>query len=81
MVDGRIHIAGGRSNDPMRTFSDHYVLDVATGRWQTSDPLPLPRLGAAATGSSAGFVVVGGSGGAGVFSIFTASDAVEIYTR
>jgi N-acetylneuraminic acid mutarotase len=79
VVNGDVHVAGGRSNDPMRTFKQHYVLASSGGSWRTADALPLPRLGAAAAGSSRGFVVIGGSGGAGVFSIFTASDEVDIY--
>ena len=63
----------------MRTFAEHYVLNTANGRWQTSAPLPLPRLGAASAGAGGLFVVVGGSGGAGVFSLFTTTDVVNIY--
>lgn len=79
VVAGKIHLAGGRSNDPMRTFSEHYVLDASGGGWRTAEPLPLPRLGAASAGSGGAFVIVGGSGGAGVFSLFTTSDVVDIY--
>jgi len=79
VLGGRIHMAGGRSNDPMRTFSEHYVLDTAGGRWQTQASLPLPRLGAASAGAGDMFVIVGGSGGAGVFSLFTTTDVVNIY--
>ena len=79
VVAGKIHVVGGRSNDPMRTFADHFVFDVQAKRWATQEPLPLPRLGAASAGAGGMFVVVGGSGGAGVFSIFTASDVVDIY--
>ncbi|MEP0070796.1 kelch repeat-containing protein [Pyruvatibacter sp.] len=79
VVAGQIHLAGGRSNDPMRTFSEHYVLDASGGGWRKAEPLPLPRLGAASAGSGGAFVIVGGSGGAGVFSLFTTSDVVDIY--
>ncbi|MEQ8745741.1 kelch repeat-containing protein [Pyruvatibacter sp.] len=79
VVGGKVHVAGGRSNDPMRTFSEHYVFDTASNRWQTAPSLPLPRLGAASAGVDGKFVVIGGSGGAGVFSFFTASDVVNIY--
>jgi N-acetylneuraminic acid mutarotase len=78
-VNGTIHVAGGRSNDPMRTFKEHYVLAAGSQSWRTSEALPLPRLGAAAAGTARGFLVIGGSGGAGVFSVFTASDVVDIY--
>ncbi len=81
VVGTMIHVAGGRSNDPMRTFAEHYVFDTANDRWQSAQALPLPRLGAAAAGADGAFVVIGGSGGAGVFSIFTASDVVNIYRR
>lgn len=79
-VNGRIHVAGGRGNDPMRTYSDHVTYDPSANRWARDTPLPLPRLGAAAAGVGGRLVVAGGSGGSGVFSIFTASDSVSIYT-
>lgn len=79
VVGAKIHVAGGRSNDPMRTFAEHYVLNTPTGSWQALDPLPFPRLGAASAGAGTLFVVIGGSGGAGVFSLFTTTDEVNIY--
>lgn len=78
-VGGAIHLAGGRANDPMKTYADHYVLAGNGGGWTQGVALPLPRVGAAAGGAAGRFIVAGGSGGAGVFSFFTASDSVSVY--
>ena len=78
---GYLHLAGGRANDPMKSLVEHFVLESPAAGWRQALPLPLPRVGAAAGGAAGRFVVAGGSGGSGIFSFFTASDAVNIYER
>lgn len=78
-VGGVLHFAGGRGNDPMRTFANHYVLLDGAAAWTEGPALPLPRVGAAAGAAAGAFVVAGGSGGSGLFSFFTASDAVSVF--
>lgn len=79
VVAGTIHLAGGRANDPMKTYADHVMLEAGAGGWRAGPALPLPRVGAAAGGVAGRFVVAGGSGGTGVFSFFTATDAVSVF--
>jgi N-acetylneuraminic acid mutarotase len=79
-VDGRIHVTGGELRRPPRTYGDHFVLDLASGSWSKAAPMPTPRHGAVAAASGDKFVVVGGSPGAGVYTVFTESDVVDIYS-
>ncbi|MEP0707031.1 Kelch repeat-containing protein [Parvibaculum sp.] len=80
LVDGRIHVTGGELRRPPRTYGDHFVLDLASGSWSKAAPMPTPRHGAVAAASGDKFVVVGGSPGAGVYTVFTESDVVDIYS-
>ena len=80
VLDGKIHITGGEQRVPPRTYGDHYVLDLGTGRWERASPMPTPRHGAVAAAAEGKFVVVGGSPGAGVYTVFTESDVVDIYS-
>lgn len=79
VLDGKIHVTGGQSIHPPKTYPDHFVL-TSGGAWRKAAPLPTPRHGAIAAAAHGKFFVVGGSPGAGVYSVFTASDVVEVYT-
>lgn len=80
LLDGKIHVTGGEQKLPPRTYGDHFVLDLASGRWERASPIPTPRHGAVAAAADGKFVVVGGSPGAGVYTVFTESDVVDIYS-
>jgi len=77
VLDGKIHVTGGQSLSPPRTFADHFVLDG--GIWVRAAPLPTPRHAAIAAAMGRKLFVIGGSPGAGVFTVFTQTDAVDIY--
>ncbi|MEN6544345.1 kelch repeat-containing protein [Parvibaculum sp.] len=77
VLGGRIHVTGGESLSPPKTFSDHFVLNG--GAWTSAAPLPTPRHAAVAAATNGKLFVIGGSPGAGVFTVFTQSDAVDIY--
>jgi N-acetylneuraminic acid mutarotase len=81
LMNGRIHVTGGELRRPSRTFGDHFVLDLASGTWGKAASMPTPRHGAVAAAADGKFVVVGGSPGAGVYTVFTESDVVDIYSR
>ncbi|MDO9127346.1 MAG: hypothetical protein Q7U42_10805, partial [Parvibaculum sp.] len=72
---------GGEQRRPPRTYGDHFVLNVASGSWSRAAPMPTPRHGAVAAAMDGKFVVVGGSPGAGVYTVFTESDVVDIYAE
>lgn len=80
LMDGKIHVTGGEHRRPPRTYGDHFVLDLASGSWSKAAPMPTPRHGAVAAAANGKFVVVGGSPGAGVYTVFTESDVVDIYS-
>lgn len=78
LLDGRIHVLGGESLSPPKTYGDHFVL--ANGAWSRAAPLPTPRHGAVAGVAGGKLFVVGGSPGAGVYTVFTQTDVVDIYS-
>lgn len=80
VLDGKVHVTGGEQHVPPRTYGDHFVLDLASGRWEKAKPMPTPRHGSVAAAADGKFVVVGGSPGAGVYTVFTESDVVDIYS-
>ena len=81
VLDGRLHVTGGEQRRPLRTYGDHFVLDLAGTTWRRAPSMPTPRHGAVAAAANNRFIVVGGSPGAGVYTVFTESDVVDIYTE
>ncbi|MBI1262271.1 MAG: hypothetical protein GC184_11155 [Rhizobiales bacterium] len=79
LVNGVIHVTGGETLSPPKTYADHFALDVKTGSWSRLDPMPVPRHGSVAAADDNRFVVIGGSPGAGVYTVFTESDVVDIF--
>ena len=79
LLNGVIHVTGGETLSPPKTYADHFVLDVKTGSWSRMDPMPVPRHGSVAAADDNRFVVIGGSPGAGVYTVFTESDVVDIF--
>jgi len=81
LVDGEIHLSGGQSLTPPKSYPDHFVLDLKTSQWRREAPLPTARHGSVAAGAQGKFFVVGGAPGAGVYTVFTSSDVVDIYSK
>lgn len=79
LVNGRIHVTGGESLSPPKTYADHFVLDAQGKGWTRLAALHVPRHGSVAGAYGNQFVVIGGSPGAGVYTVFTQSDTVDIY--
>lgn len=80
-MNGRIHVTGGEQRRPPRTYGDHFVLDAGGSSWRRAASMPSPRHGAVAAAADGKLVVVGGSPGAGVYTVFTESDVVDIYSE
>ena len=80
VLDGSIHVTGGQSISPPKTYPDHFVLAAGGTQWSRAAPIPTPRHGAVAAVAHGKLFVVGGSPGAGVYTVFTASDVVDIYS-
>ena len=81
LVDGKIHVTGGQSLSPPKSYADHFVLDLKSDNWSQEAPLPTARHGSVAAGTHGKFFVVGGAPGAGVYTVFTSSDVVDIYSN
>lgn len=79
LVKGAIHVTGGESWSPPKTYTDHFVLNADGTSWSRLAALHVPRHGAVAGAYGNQFVVIGGSPGAGVYTVFTQSDTVDIY--
>jgi N-acetylneuraminic acid mutarotase len=79
VIDNRLHVTGGATWRPLKTFASHDVFNLSTRSWSKATPLPTARQGAASGVAAGRWWVIGGGGGAGVFGVFTASDAVEAY--
>jgi N-acetylneuraminic acid mutarotase len=75
-----IHVVGGQSIDPPKTYADHFVLNMKTGSWSKSASLRTARHASVAMASGGKLYVIGGSPGAGVYTVFTQSDVMEIFT-
>jgi N-acetylneuraminic acid mutarotase len=79
ILSGKVHVTGGQSIQPLKTFAEHLVLDPKSGSWSPAAEMPTPRHGLASAVLNGDWYVVGGGKGAGVFTAFTASDTVEVF--
>ena len=78
-IDGQLHVVGGMVPSERRTLADHYALDVGSGSWKRLAPLPTPRQGLSSAAINNEWYVIGGGSGSGAYTVFTASDAVEVW--
>jgi N-acetylneuraminic acid mutarotase len=79
VIDGSVHVVGGATWRPLKTFATHDVFDIASKTWSKGAPMLNARQGMASGVAAGRWWVIGGGSGAGVFGVFTASDAVEAY--
>jgi hypothetical protein len=79
VLDGKLHVVGGATWKPLKTYASHDVFNTATRSWNKQAPLPSARQGMASGVASGRLWVIGGGSGAGVFGVFTASDTVEAF--
>ena len=63
LLDGRVLVAGGRSQKEQTALRDVELFDPATGRFVAGPPLPAPRAGHVALRLGDGSVLVAGGGG------------------
>ena len=79
IINGRLHVVGGATWKPLKTYASHDVFNLATRAWGQEEALPSARQGMAAGVAAGRLWVFGGGSGAGVFGMFTASDAVDTF--
>jgi N-acetylneuraminic acid mutarotase len=60
VVDGKIHVAGGRFGASTEKTDMHDIYDPKTNTWTSGPPLPTPRSGLAGTVYKGLFLVLGG---------------------
>ncbi|NWH07637.1 MAG: hypothetical protein HXY22_03145 [Alphaproteobacteria bacterium] len=80
ILDGQLHVVGGVSLDSMKTYDLHDIYDPAALSWRKGASMPTARHSPASAVVGGKWYVFGGGVGAGFFTVFTASDAVEVYT-
>jgi N-acetylneuraminic acid mutarotase len=78
VLDGAIHVFGGRSADMRRTVPTHWILPPGADAWTQGPPMPSPRTEAAAAALDGQVWLIGGGAGAGFFAPFTAVDTVDV---
>lgn len=77
-IRGRLHIAGGSVPDPAMTFNDHYSWAPGENDWRTEEHLPTARHSMASALVNDRWYIIGGGAAAGFYTLFAASDAVEV---
>lgn len=78
VLDGAIHVFGGRSADMRRTVQAHWILEPGADTWIEGPDMPSPRTEAAAATLDGEVWLIGGGAGAGFFAPFTAVDSVDV---
>ncbi len=79
VLDGDIHVLGGRGGGRGASLADHWILDIKAGVWSASEPLPTPRTGAKAVTLGGAIYLIGGGAGGGFFAPFTAMTATDVW--
>jgi N-acetylneuraminic acid mutarotase len=79
VLEGQIHVTGGESLSPGRTFGEHEVYDPATARWTALAGLPTPRHGLASAVVGGRWYVIGGGAKAGALTFISLTDLVEVF--
>lgn len=79
VLDGRVHVAGGATLTPSKTFVDHYSFDPGTNKWLSEPRLLTPRHSMASAIAGGRWYLIGGGSGSGFFTLFTEADVVEVF--
>jgi hypothetical protein len=79
VLDGQVHVTGGESLSPSRTFGEHEAYDPTTATWTALASLPTPRHGLASAVVGGRWYVMGGGARAGALTFISLSDLVEVF--
>jgi N-acetylneuraminic acid mutarotase len=79
VLNGKVHVAGGATLLPSKTFVDHYSYDAASNSWKNEPRLLTPRHSMAAETAGGRWYLIGGGSGSGFFTVFTEADVVEVF--
>ncbi|WP_440957275.1 Kelch repeat-containing protein [Oceanicaulis sp. LC35] len=80
VLDGAIHVFGGRSADMRRTLASHVMLEAGGEDWRALPDMPAARTESGVVSIDGTIWLIGGGSGAGFFAPFTALDAVDIFS-
>lgn len=80
VLNGSIHVFGGRSADMRRTLASHVALDADAEVWRSLPDMPAARTESGVVSLDGTIWLIGGGSGAGFFAPFTALDAVDIFS-
>ncbi|WP_421792003.1 Kelch repeat-containing protein [Hyphobacterium sp.] len=80
VLDGAIHVLGGRGEGMSTTLSSHIRLDTGATQWADEPDLQSPRTDAAAVAINGELMIIGGGAGGGFFAPFTAIGGTDIFT-
>ena len=79
VLNGHVHVTGGESLSPGRTFGEHEAYDPTTATWTALASLPTPRHGLASAVVGGRWYVIGGGTRAGAMTFISLSDLVEVF--
>lgn len=78
-LKGRLHITGGSIPDPAKTFNQHFSWAPGEETWRTEEGMPTARHAMASAVVDGKWYVLGGGAAAGFYTLFAASDSVEVF--
>ena len=76
-IKQKLHVSGGKSFNPNRSYKDHY--SYFNGNWTREESMPTPRHSMSSVYIDENWYLIGGSISPGFFSLFSPTDVVEIY--
>ncbi len=79
-LGARIHVTGGESLSPRRTFSQHDVYDPLSDTWSELAPLPNARHGLGSGVIEGRWYVIGGATSPGYLTPISASAIVDVFS-
>jgi N-acetylneuraminic acid mutarotase len=79
VLDGRIHLLGGRGADGRETLQTHISWRPGDDAWRDETALPAPRTGGGATVLDGEIYLIGGGAGGGFLAPFTALDTTDVF--
>ena len=78
-INSKLHVVGGKTFSPLKTYDTHYI--YFNNDWSEREPMPTPRHDMASVNNGKKWYIIGGAVSPGIFSIFSPTDVVEIYSQ
>ena len=78
-INSKLHVVGGKTFLPLKTYDNHYI--YFNNDWSEREPMPTPRHDMASVNNGKKWYIIGGAVSPGIFSVFSPTDVVEIYSQ